>query len=109
MIEDQPFTPAQVAQLTLIVKESIREELADAGLRLDGPDHQYEATADFRWVRSERQSAERIENDRFVARLRHAWDSAVVKTGTFILLGLLGIAATIAGMGFWAWINRGGN
>lgn len=91
-MNDQAFTDVQMAQLRLAIKEGVEEAFADAGLRIDEGTHQDEAREDFRFVR----------------RLRKTWDGAVVKTGTFILLGLLGIVATIAGMGFWAWINKGG-
>lgn len=48
------------------------------------------------------------ENARFVKR----WRAACEKTGSLVLmsvvLGMCGIGATIAGMGFWEWIGRAG-
>jgi len=48
------------------------------------------------------------ENNRFVMK----WRAACEKTGSIvlcaILAGIIGIAATIGGAGWWAWIKRGG-
>lgn len=48
------------------------------------------------------------ENSRFVMK----WRTACEKTGSIvlcaILAGIIGIAATIGGAGWWAWIKRGG-
>lgn len=82
------FTTEQVAQ----IKTAFREELANAGLRLDDDDHQDEAREDFRFLR----------------RLRQAWDGAAGKVGNAALLAVIGVCATIIGLGFWAWINSGG-
>jgi hypothetical protein len=47
------------------------------------------------------------ENAKFVLK----WRAACEKTGSVILMtiviGIFGIGATIAGMGFWEWIKRG--
>lgn len=80
------FTDEQIAQ----IRAAFREELAEAGLRLDEPEHQDAAREDFRFVR----------------RLRLAWDGAASKVGNSILYGALGVLAVILGMGFWAWINQ---
>jgi hypothetical protein len=48
------FTAEQLAQLSRVVKSAIREELADAGLRLDDADHQDDARRDFMFLRSMR-------------------------------------------------------
>lgn len=50
------FTPEQLAQL----RQALREELAEAGLRVDGPDHVDEAREDFRFVRKMRRAVEGI-------------------------------------------------
>jgi len=42
------FTPEQLAQL----RTAMREELADAGLRLDSADHQDDARRDFMFLRT---------------------------------------------------------
>lgn len=80
------FTDEQIAQ----IRAAFREELAEAGLRLDEPEHQDAAREDFRFVR----------------RVRLAWDGAASKVGNSILYALLGIIAVIIGMGFWAWVNQ---
>lgn len=82
------FTPEQLAQ----IRTAMREELADAGLRLDGADHQDEAREDFRFLR----------------RLRHTWDGTTKKIGTAVLTALIGFALIIFGSGFWHWLSTGG-
>lgn len=51
---DNGFTPEQLAQLRAV----FREELGDAGLRIDGPDHVDAAREDFRWLRKMRMAVE---------------------------------------------------
>ncbi|MBO9589516.1 hypothetical protein [Devosia sp.] len=82
------FTDQQLAQ----IRAAMREELADAGLRLDGAEHQDEAREDFRFLR----------------RLRLTWDGSTRKVGTAVLTALIGVAMIIFGSGFWQWINSGG-
>ena len=48
---EQAFTPEQLAQLATVVKAAVREEFADAGIRLDDANHQDEAREDFRFMR----------------------------------------------------------
>ena len=79
------FTDEQLEQLRTL----FREELADAGLRIDGPEHVDEAREDFRFLR----------------KLRQAWDSAGNKVGNAVLFGVIGIAGSIIGLGFWAWLS----
>lgn len=43
-------------ELEALIRRAVREELNDAGLRLDDADHQYEARADFMFLRKLRQS-----------------------------------------------------
>lgn len=81
------FSDEQMAQL----RQLFSEVLADAGLRVDEPDHQDAAREDFRFLR----------------RLRLNWDGAVNKTGTAVLVALIGVASTIIGLGFWAWLSNG--
>ena len=78
-----PFTKAQLAQLTAAIRAAVREELADAGLRLDDSDHQDAAKEDFRFLR----------------RLRIGLDGVASKIGWAI------IAAIISGM-LWL-VNSG--
>jgi hypothetical protein len=80
------FTDEQIDQ----IRTAFRQELAEAGLRLDEPEHQDAAREDFRFVR----------------RLRLAWDGAVKKVGNAVLLAIVGVVAVIFGLGFWAWINQ---
>jgi hypothetical protein len=79
------FTDEQMDQ----IRTAFREELADAGLRIDGPEHVDDAREDFRFLR----------------RLRMAWDSAGHKVGNAVLFAVLGIAGSIIGLGFWAWLS----
>lgn len=91
-MSNETFSPAQIAQLQLAIKEAVREEFADAGLRLDDQSHQDEAREDFRFVR----------------RLRKSWDGAVTKVGNSVLIAVIAVAGTIISLGFWAWVNGGG-
>lgn len=83
------FSQEQMAQLRTV----LREELGDAGLRIDGPDHVDEAREDFRFLR----------------RFRTSWDSAAKKVGGTVLLAVVGLVIVIFGAGFWAWINTKGH
>lgn len=87
-MSDDAFSQAQLQQL----RQVFREEIADAGLRLDGPEHLDAAKEDFRFLRKFRQS----------------WDRAVGKIGNAVLISVIAIAGTIIGLGWWAWINGGG-
>jgi hypothetical protein len=80
------FTDEQMAQL----RAAFRDELADAGLRIDGPEHVDDAREDFRFLR----------------RLRLIWDSSVSKVGSAVLTALVGVAFIIIGAGFWAWLSQ---
>lgn len=46
------FSPEQLAQLEATVRKAVREEMADAGLRLDDATNQDEARRDFMFLRS---------------------------------------------------------
>lgn len=74
------------ADLKAIVKEAVREELHDVGLRMDEPQHVDEAREDFRFMR----------------RLRKAVDSTASKIGTAIILALVGGLITLITLGFRA-------
>src|SRR5689334_19122671 len=78
------FTDEQIAQ----IRAAFRQELADAGLRLDDAEHQDLAREDFRFLR----------------RLRISWDGAVNQVGNAVLLALIAVGGTIVGLGFWAWL-----
>lgn len=81
------FSAEQLKQLEAIVRTSVREELNDAGLRLDGADHQDEAREDFRFIR----------------RLRKRVDGASSKVGAAVLLSLTGgvIWLVMQGVNLW--------
>lgn len=80
------FTEQQLGQ----IRDAMREELSDAGLRLDNPDNQDEAREDFRFLR----------------KLRRAFDGISTQVGRSILLGFIGVMAVIIGLGFWRWIGK---
>ena len=65
----------------------MREELADAGLRLDGPDHQDAAREDFRFLR----------------RLRTGIDGTASKIGWFIIAAALGGLLWVFNLGLQLW------
>ena len=85
---------SQVAmqQIESIVRRAIREEFADAGLRVDDQSQQDEAREDFRFVR----------------KLRKLWDATASKTGNTVLIAALFVVGAIISLGFWSWINGGG-
>lgn len=85
-MSDELFTASQVAQLTLIVKEAIREEMADGGLRLDG-DHIDQAREDFRFLR----------------KLRTGIDGLASKIGWAVIAAILGGVVWIVQLGLNAW------
>ena len=66
------FSPEQLQQLKSIVQEAVREELNDAGLRIDGAEHQDEAREDFRFLR----------------RIRRRVDSASSAVGMAVILAV---------------------
>ncbi len=81
------FSSQQLDQLRAV----LREELADAGLRIDGPEHVDDAREDFRFLR----------------RLRTNYDGATKKVGTAVLGAVITLAIAIIGAGFWAWLGKG--
>jgi hypothetical protein len=80
----QGFTDEQIAQIRAV----FREELADAGLRLDDATHQDEAR----------------EGSASCAGCASSWDGAVNEVGNAVLLALIAVGGTIVGLGFWAWL-----
>lgn len=77
------FTPIQLEQMRLV----LREELADAGLRIDGPEHVDDAREDFRFLRKFRKGA-----DGLASKIGWAIISAVVLGGIWIFT---------QGLNFW--------
>lgn len=54
------LTQEQMQQIEAVVRRAVRDEIADAGLRIDGPDHVDSAREDFRFVRRLRLTIEGI-------------------------------------------------
>lgn len=81
------FTAEQLKQIEAVVRLSVREELNDAGLRVDGAEHQDEAREDFRFIR----------------RLRKRVDGAASKVGMTVLLAIISalIWLVVQGANFW--------
>ncbi|CDP50720.1 hypothetical protein [Paradevosia shaoguanensis] len=77
------FSQEQLNQL----RQVMREELADAGLRLDGPDHQDAAREDFRFLR----------------RLRTGIDGIASKIGWVIILAVVSGVMWVFQLGLQLW------
>lgn len=82
------FSDQQMGQ----IRAAMREELADAGLRLDDADQQDEAREDFRFLRW----------------LRRLKDGVATKIGNAVLTAAIVVVLAIFGSGWWAWISSGG-
>jgi hypothetical protein len=81
------FNQEQLVQLRAV----FRDELADAGLRIDEPEHVDDAREDFRFLR----------------RLRVNYDNAAKKVGNSIIMAIIGVVGVIVALGFWSWIGKG--
>lgn len=77
------FTKEQLEQLRSV----FREELADAGLRLDSADHQDDARRDFMFLRS----------------LRKAVNGTAAKVGWVVILAVLGAIGWLFNSGLNVW------
>lgn len=79
----EAFSSEQLAQL----RQVFREELADAGLRLDGADHVDEARRDFMFLRS----------------LRRGVNGTAAKIGWFFIAAMLGAVVWLVngGLNWW--------
>lgn len=82
-MSEEAFSQAQLEQL----RQVFREELGDAGLRIDGPDHVDEAREDFRFVR----------------RLRKGVNGVAAKVGWAVITAVIGAGIWIFtnGLNFW--------
>lgn len=80
------FTEKQMAQL----RDVIREEFDNVGLRIDDPDHIDDIRADFRFLRG----------------IRQLWNSTSKRLGNAILTAVLLGLATIIGFGVMAWAKH---
>lgn len=99
------FSEQQLGQLEAMTERAVGKAFANVGLRIEDSDHQFEANADFRWVRASRTDAERVENERFVSAVRRSFNGAASKVGVFVLLAIAGGVVWIVKLGFDAW-NR---
>jgi hypothetical protein len=86
------FTQEQMQQFEAIVRRVVREEISDAGLRIDGPDHVDMAREDFRFLRKFRQSVEGVAS----------------KVGWAIITALVGGAIYLFTLGTNVWKGLGG-
>lgn len=77
------FTDQQLAQIRAV----FREELADAGIRLDSADHQDEAREDFRFLR----------------RLRLGMDGTASKIGWLVIAAIVGGFIWLVNLGLNTW------
>ena len=88
---DEPFSPVQMAQLRLAMKETVEEAFADAGLRVDEGDNQDEARRDFMFLRAWRRGV----------------NGGAAKIGWFVIIALMGGLWWLIQMGLSVW-NKGG-
>lgn len=74
-------------ELKSLIRDAVREEFRDAGLRVDAAEYQDEAREDFRFLR----------------RMRNAFDGAAAKIGYTILVAVAGgvIWLVTQGLNFW--------
>lgn len=77
------FSQEQLTQLRSV----FREELADAGLRIDGPEHVDDAREDFRFLR----------------RARRFMDSTASKVGWVIILAIVSGVIWLLNLGVNTW------
>ena len=86
-MSNELLSATQLAQIALVVKEAVREELADSGLRLDGADHIDEARRDFMFIRS----------------LRKGVNGTAAKIGWFFIAAVLGAVVWLVNGGLNLW------
>ena len=86
-MSDETFSATQMAQLKLAMKEVMREDMADAGLRLDGADHVDEARRDYMFLRS----------------LRKGVNGTAAKIGWFFIAAVLGAIVWLVNGGLNMW------
>lgn len=86
-MNEEPFNVVQLQQLRLAIKEAVHEEFADTGIRLDSPEQQDEARADFLFIRKMRRGVNGM-----VSKIGWAIIVAVVSGFIFIIT---------QGLNFW--------
>jgi hypothetical protein len=82
------------AQLEAVVERAVMKALENVGLKVDDADHQYEANADFRWVRANRQDPEFAKTMAFAESLRKHTE------GISGAIGLAVITVIVGGLGW---------
>lgn len=86
------FDAEQLRQLDTVVRKAVREEMGDAGLRLESPAEQDEARRDFMWVRATRLGINGIAG----------------KVGWLVIAAVLGAVFFIVQLGLNEWRKNGG-
>ena len=86
-MSDDAFSPAQLAQISLVVNAAVRDAMGDAGLRLDGADNIDEARRDHMFMRS----------------LRKGVNGAAAKIGWFFIAAVLGAVVWLVNSGLSMW------
>lgn len=81
------LTQEQLQQIESVVRRAVREEISDAGLRLDGPDHVDMARDDFRFLR----------------KLRTGVDGIAAKIGWALIAALIGGLIWLVNLGVTTW------
>lgn len=79
----EAFSHEQLEQL----RNVFREELADAGLRIDGPEHVDDAREDFRFLR----------------KLRKGIDSSASRVGIAVIMAVFGVVVWLVSQGLTFW------
>jgi len=77
----------QLQQIEAVVRRAVREEISEAGLRIDGPDYVDMAREDFRFLR----------------KLRTGIDGLAAKIGWALITALLGGVVWLLTLGANAW------
>jgi len=81
------LTQEQLQQIESVVRRAVREEISEAGLRIDGPDHVDMAREDFRFLR----------------KFRTAVDGLAAKIGWALITALIGGVIWLFTLGANAW------
>lgn len=86
-MSEEAFSPAQLAQISVVVNNAVRDAMADAGLRLDGADHIDEARRDYMFLRA----------------LRRGVNGTAAKVGWFVIAAVLGAVVWLVNGGLNLW------
>lgn len=90
-------------EVSALVENAVLKALDRVGLKVDDPEHQFEATADFRWVRASRQDPELARTLAFADKLRRAVDGSTRRVGVAVILALFSAVVWLLmqGANFW--------